>query len=155
MKIRHTAAFLTAGGLFGAAFVLAQDLPTKAPEKLPTAVTNTHELMEILYEPTFERLKKDMAAQPTERRGWSRIKHDAVGVAELANLTAIREVKDQSKQTTWLELCRGSQQASLDLAAAANAKDWAKAQSSFQAVVANCNACHKASGSEHAPEIEP
>jgi hypothetical protein len=154
MKTRSVA-ILVACGLFGAAFVLAQDLPTKVPEKLPTAVTNTHELMEILYEPTFERLKKDMAAQPTERRGWSRIKHDAVGVAELANLAAIREVKDQAKQAKWLELARGSQQAGLDLAAAANAKDWTKTQSAYQAVVANCNACHQASGSEHAPEIEP
>lgn len=155
MKTRLTAAFLSAGGMFGAALLIADDLPTKAPAKLPTAVVDTHELMEVFYERFYEDLKKEMASQPADKKGWSRLKHHGIEGAELANLLAIRQVGDEALKTKWAAASRDSQQAGLDLAAAASAHDWARTQTAWQALVKNCNACHQATGSDHAPKLEP
>lgn len=155
MKTRLMAAALTVGGMFGAALLLAADVPAKAPAKLPTAVVDTHELMEVFYERFYEDLKKEMASQPADKKGWSRIKHHGIEAAELANLLAIREVDDEALKTKWAGAARDSQQSGLDLAAAATAQDWVKTQAAYQNLVKNCNACHQATGSDHAPKLEP
>ncbi|MGC1274184.1 MAG: hypothetical protein WBC44_10795 [Planctomycetaceae bacterium] len=154
MTLRQTATVLTAGGLCGAAFLAADELPSKAPPKLPAPVVNTHELMEIFNEPLYEHLKQDMASQPADDEVWSHIKHQGIEAAEIANLIAIRKVSGVDQQE-WITHCRDAQQSGLDLAHAAAAKDWNKAQASYKDLITNCNDCHTASGIEAAPQLEP
>ena len=156
MKTRIAAACLAGAGLFGAALVVG-DEPAKAPEKLPAAVVDTHELMEVFYERYYEQLKAEAATEPKpdDRRGWTRLKRRGYEAAELANLLAIRTIEDDAFAAKWGGLTREAQQTGLDLAAAAAAKDWAKTEAAYQAIVKNCNACHTASGDDHAPQIEP
>lgn len=156
MKTRFAAAaVLTTGGIFAAALVTGDELPTKAPAKLPAPVVDAHELMEVFYERLYEHLKEDMASQPADKAAWGHIKDHGIEAAELANLVAIRQVDDEALRGKWAGLARDSQQAGLDLAAAAGAQDWAKTQAAYQALVKNCNACHQATGSDHAPALEP
>ncbi|MBA3316004.1 MAG: cytochrome c [Planctomycetaceae bacterium] len=153
MRHRQAAAVLAAGGLFGTvAFVGGDEIPEKAPQKLPTAVVNTHELMEIFSEPLYEHLKADMAKEPADKKAWSHIKHHGIEAAEIANLIAIRETDDAAK---WDPLARDAQQSGLDLARAAASQDWPKTQAAYQSLIKNCNDCHQAFGKDKAPELEP
>ncbi len=155
MKKRFLTGALAATGLCGVALVVGDEVPTKAPEKLPTPVVDTHELMEVFYERLYEHLKADMTAEPADKKAWSHLKHHGFEAAELANLVAIRTVEDDALRAKWAGLSRDGQQAGLDLAAAATAKDWPKTQAAYQSLVKNCNACHEASGDDHAPQLEP
>jgi len=154
MTFRNTTALLAIGGLLAVAFVAADELPSKAPDRLPTPIVDTHELMEVFSEPLYEHLKKDMAAQPADDKAWSHIKHHGIEAAEIANLIAIRKVAGFD-QTEWMTHSRDAQQSGLDLAHAATAKDWPKAQAAYKDLITNCNDCHTASGNDHAPQLEP
>lgn len=155
MRNRIAAGAVVAGGLFGAALVVGDELPTKAPEKLPAPVIDAHELMEVFYERLYEHLKEDMKSQPADKKAWGHIKDHGIEAAELANLVAIRKVEDEALAAKWGGLSREAQQVGLDLAAAAGSQDWEKTQGAYRALVANCNACHTATGDDHAPQLEP
>jgi hypothetical protein len=155
MTSRTMAVGMAAGGLFGVAAIVGGDeLPTQAPQRLPAPVVDAHELMEVFSEPLYEHLKQDMASQPADAKAWGHIKDHGIEAAEIANLTAIRKV-EPAKQRDWDRLARGAQQAGIDLAHAAAAKDWAKTQAAYKGVIKNCNECHEAHGGDHAPELEP
>ncbi len=113
---------------------------------LPTPVVQDEELMEIFYAPLYESLKAEMAQPPADKRAWYSLGRRGREVAELANLTAIRTVNPHLKDLAakWPSLAAGSHRAGLELAAAAEAKDWPKAQAAYRSVIANCNACHEA-----------
>lgn len=151
MKVRTTTA-ITALGMLGVAIVIADEVPTKAPQKLPAAVVDTHELMELFNEPLYEDLKAAMASEPKEKKGWSTIKHEGIRAAEIANLIALRKSDDAAK---WDPLARDAQQTALDLVHAATAEDWKKTQAAYTGLIKNCNDCHQAFGGDRAPELEP
>jgi hypothetical protein len=152
MRSRQAVAVLAAGSLFAAmTFLSGDELPEKAPRKLPTAVVDTHELMELFNEPLYKHLKADMETEPADKKAWNHLKHHGIEAAEIANLIAIRKVDDAAK---WDPLARGAQQAGLDFARAAGSQDWAKTKSTYQAHINNCNECHKAFGKEKAPQLK-
>lgn len=152
MKVRKATAALAVLGILGIAIVIGDEIPSKAPEKLPAPVVDTHELMELFNEPLYKDLKKAMASQPKDEKGWSTIKHDGIRAAEIANLIAIRKSDDVAK---WDPLARDAQQSALNLVQAATAQDWQKTLSAYTGLIKNCNDCHQTFGHGHAPELEP
>ncbi|QDT14966.1 hypothetical protein [Alienimonas californiensis] len=130
------------------------EVPKTAPQTLPAPVVDMHELMELFNEPLYKSLKKKVAEEPADARAWSGIKHDALAGAEIINLAAIREIGDEHK-AAWPELTRTAQQAALDLAHAADAKDWQRTQAAWKSLVANCNDCHQKVAPDGAPMLKP
>lgn len=149
---RFKAAVGAAGVLGLAAFVGGDELPTKAPQKLPAPIVDTHELMEVFNEPLYEQLKQAMAAQPTAGAGWNKIKDHGIAAAEIANLIALRKNEDVAK---WDPLARDAQQSGIDLAHAAAAKDWNRTRAAYTGLIKNCNDCHQAFAPYVAPQLEP
>ena len=132
----------------------ADEIPKQAARALPRPVVNAHELMEVFHEPYFEFLKEAMQQEPADAKGWRTLKRRGIQAAELANLTALRDVEAEHREE-WASLTRDAQQAGLDLAHAAAAKDWAQTQQAYQALVRNCNDCHQRTAPDKAPELEP
>ncbi|MFH5804487.1 hypothetical protein [Alienimonas sp. DA493] len=133
---------------------IRDEVPKTAPQTLPAPVVDMHELMELFNEPLYKSLKKKVAEEPGDARAWSGIEHDALAGAEIINLAAIREIGDEHK-AAWPELTRSAQQAALDLAHAADAKDWSRTQAAWKALVANCNDCHQKVAPDAAPMLKP
>ncbi len=125
-----------------------------AKSKLPKAVINTHELMEVFNENLHHDLKEKMAQEPKTARDWKLLKRQGYRAAEIANLVALREAEGGNEKL-WQELCGEAQQAGLNLAEAAKKQDWAASQKAYQGIIQNCNACHQKTEPEHAPKIEP
>lgn len=152
MKHRQAAAVLAAGGLFGVmTFVGGDEIPKTAPQKLPAAVVDTHELMELFSEPLYKHLKADMASEPADKKAWNHLKHHGIEAAEIANLIAIRKSDDVAK---WDPLCRAAQQSGLDFADAAASQDWPKTQNAYKSLIKNCNDCHTTFGHDEAPQLK-
>ena len=147
-------AVLLGGWAIGAAHEDEHDLPKHAPEKRPAPVVGIHELMELFNEPLYELLKEEMQRKPSDNKGWNTIRDRGLQAAEVINLVAIRKVGREHQQD-WPELNRTAQQAGLDLAHAAAAKDWPKTQAAYQALIKNCNDCHEKVAPDHAPILEP
>ena len=153
MQSRTSAAVLVSAGVLGTmAFVGGDELPERAPAKLPAPIVDTHELMELFNEPLYKHLKADMANEPADDKAWSHIKHHGIEAAEIANLIAIRKSDDVAK---WDPLARDAQQSGIDLARAAGSHDWNKTKSAYASLIKNCNDCHTAFGKGKAPQLEP
>ena len=121
---------------------------------LPRPVVNAHVLMERFHEPLYEQLHKALQQEPADRNAWRAVEHNAIRLAEVANLTAIREVKPEQRDQ-WLHLSAENQQNGLDLAAAAKRMNFESAQGAWRSVIESCNACHRKFEPEHAPTLEP
>ena len=132
----------------------AHEVPRQAPSKRPAPIVDIHELMEIFNEPLYERMQEAMQKEPGGNKEWNRLKDAGFEAAEIINLVAIREMGDEHR-AVWPELNRTAQQASLDFAHAAAAKDWAKTQKAYRALIENCNDCHQKVAPDHAPTLEP
>lgn len=126
----------------------------KASSDLPHAVVDTHELMEIFNEALYKDLKEKLAKKPENARDWKLLMRQGYRAAEVANLVAMRNPEGEH-QKLWQELTVQSQKAGVDLAEAAKKQDWPAAQSAYQAVIKNCNACHQQVDPDHAPMIMP
>ena len=61
-----------------------------------------HEFMEYVFEPTYLRLKEQMAVEKKDRPVWKKIKSDALILAEGGNLTLMRDANDSPE---WAEYC--------------------------------------------------
>ena len=122
--------------------------------KLPRPVVNTHVLMERFQEPLFEALSQAVKQEPRERMQWRALEQNAIRAAEIANLTAIREVPPADRNA-WLQLCAVNQSSAQELAAAAKATNYESTKKAWGRFVEACNACHKRFEPEHAPILEP
>jgi hypothetical protein len=122
--------------------------------KLPRPVVNTHVLMERFQEPLFEALSQAVKQEPADRMQWRALEQNAIRAAEIANLTAIREVPADDRNA-WLQLCEASQSSAQELAAAAKSADYDSTRKAWGRFVEACNACHKRFEPEHAPVLEP
>ncbi len=153
LAIPALALFLVAG--FAAEKEQHAKIPKKAPSNRPTAIMGIHELMELFNEPLYDLAKKEVdKGKPSGDEGWETLRNRGLQAAEVANLVAIRPMGEEHRKQ-WSELTRDVQQAGLDLAHAAEAKDWDKSQDAWRMLIQNCNRCHTTLGSDHAPMLKP
>lgn len=124
----------------------------KASEKLPHAVVDTHELMEIFTESLHKDLKAKMAKEPDTPRAWKVLGRDGYRAAEIANLIAMRKPNENGEE--WLALSVEAQKVGVELGEAAKKQDWPAAQKAYKAIIKNCNACHQKFEPDHAPKVE-
>lgn len=107
-----------------------------------------HEFMEYVFQPTYKRLKAQMAAEPADNQGWKAIKADALTLAEGGNLLLIRQPEDDRKD--WTRHSIQVRDLGGQLYRAAGAKDFKTARQRYEAMLTNCNACHQQfAGGEH------
>lgn len=156
--MKRLAVLLGFGAAVSAALVLgvstlhAQD--ASAPGE-GVAVLDTYNLMELLFEPPFTKLKESMATEPADRRAWNAVK-DQVGIlAEVSNLVALRNELDYEKTEEWDQFAAKSRDAAIALLEPVKASDYAAAKEKYAALVESCNACHTRFEPEVAPKLEP
>jgi hypothetical protein len=120
--------------------------PIRADEKSPAAVTNVpvetnmHDFMEGMFQGTYRRLKPAMAAEP-DRQGWKTIRSESLILAEGGNLLLVRKPeKDVGK---WTEFSVAVRENGAQLYKAAKQKDFAGSRKAYEAMLTQCNACHK------------
>lgn len=121
---------------------------------LPRPVVNTHVLMERFHEDYYEALQAAVTEEPADAPEWKVIEHNAVRVAEAANLVAIREV-EETNRPAWIKLTRANQQAAVALYEAAQARNFDDVGQAYARVIESCNACHKQMAADEAPVLEP
>ena len=100
-----------------------------------------HHFMEYVFEPSYKRLQAAMAAEPSDKQAWKRIKGDALTLAECANLLAMRMPKEGGygwKPFSLQVRGHGSQ-----LYQAARKSDYPAARKAYTSMLQQCNACHK------------
>jgi hypothetical protein len=111
-----------------------------------------HEFMEYVFQPTYLRLKSQMAADPADNAAWKAIKADALTLAEGGNLLLIRQPEDD--RADWARHSVQVRDAGGQLYRAAQAKDAQSTRKHYQAMLTRCNACHKQfAGGEY--QLEP
>ena len=136
------ALFLLAAGLL----MLDSQVPTTAAaqagkEKSAAPVEDDmHEFMEYVFEPTYLRLKEQMAVEKKDRPVWKKIKSDALILAEGGNLTLMCSANDSPE---WAEFWHFGGEFGGQLYQAAKKNDAAAASKNYTAMLGQCNACHK------------
>jgi hypothetical protein len=100
-----------------------------------------HEFMEYVFQPTYIRLKKSMAAAPEDNAGWKGIKSDSLILAESCNLLYGRKPAEHGED--WVKHAAASKAGGAALYKAARAKDFAAASTAWKTMLESCNACHK------------
>jgi hypothetical protein len=149
------AAFMAAGVLIGVEMSASEQSKSTQPQsdsKLPKPILDAHHLMELFNRPVYEYLRKSVAKQPTEDKGWTEISNRGLQVAEVANLVAIRPRGHSNPE--WQEHAASLQQAGVELSEAAKAHDWTATTSAYRQVIGQCNSCHQAKAPEKAPQLE-
>lgn len=99
-----------------------------------------HEFMEYVYEPTFQRLKANMAQVASDTIPWKAIKADGLILAESANLLLMRG--PDKEREAWASHAIATRDKGSELYQAARAKDAQKANAAYTAMLTHCNACH-------------
>ena len=120
--------------------VAAAENEKEKPSGLVPVEEDMHEFMEYVFQPTYRRLKQQMAQKNKNRPVWKQIKSDALILAEASNLTMIRGSKNSPDWNRYSVKVRdlGGQ-----LYRAAKKGDDAAAQQHYRAMLTKCNACHK------------
>ncbi len=103
--------------------------------------SSMHEFMEYVFQPTYKRLKVNMASAPSDNQGWKAIKSDALILAEASNLILLRTAG--KNQADWNAHGVQSREYGGQLYRAAKAKDFAAAKKLYAQMLNQCNACHK------------
>jgi hypothetical protein len=103
--------------------------------------SDMHEFMEYAFEPTYRRLKPVIATAPTDNKAWKAIKADSLILAEGGNLLLIRQPEKDAAD--WARHSTQVRDTGGQLYEAAKAKDYAAARKHYEAMIQNCNACHK------------
>ncbi len=109
-----------------------------APEPVEESM---HEFMEYVFQPTYQRLKAAMAAEPADKNGWKPIKADSLILAEGGNLLLFRTPAEDGKD--WNDYSIAVRVAGGELYRAAQARDYQQAKTSYTAMLDQCNACHQ------------
>ena len=99
-----------------------------------------HEFMEYVFQPTYRRLKAEMAEQPADNQAWKAIKSDSLILAEGGNLLLIRTPDE--KADSWNEHSAAVRELAGELYASAKAKDYAAAREHYTTMLQKCNSCH-------------
>lgn len=100
-----------------------------------------HEFMEYVFQPTYKRLKQNMAASPEDNQGWKAVKSDALILAESTNLLLHRQ--PEKSAADWVAISGKVRQTGAQLYQAAKAKNYPDARKAYEAMIADCNACHQ------------
>ncbi len=122
----------------------AAPAPARGADKAPAPVpvpTSMHDFMEGVFQGPYRRLKVVMAAEPKDNAGWKAIRGEALILAEGGNLLLFR--KPEKDADEWTKYSVASRDAGADLFKAAKAKDFPAAKKSYEAMLGQCNACHK------------
>lgn len=99
-----------------------------------------HEFMEYVFQPTYRRLKAEMAEAPADNQAWKAIKSDSLILAEGGNLLLIRTPEEDADE--WTEHSAAVRDLGGELYAAAKAKDYEAARRHYTAMLTQCNHCH-------------
>ncbi len=100
-----------------------------------------HEFMEYVFQPTYRRLKQNMAAAPADNNGWKAIKSDSLILAESCNLLFGRKPEENGED--WVKHTTAAKTEGANLYKAGKTKDFAAATTAWKAMLNNCNACHR------------
>ena len=100
-----------------------------------------HDFMEGVFQGPYKRLKTAMAAEPKDNAGWKVIRSEALILAEGGNLLHARKPEKDVDQ--WIKFSTGTRDTGADLFKAAKAKDYTAAKKAYEAMIGQCNACHK------------
>jgi hypothetical protein len=144
MRLTHS---VLLGSLLLMAALVAASQRTKADAQEPAKdgpvpiEKDMHEFMEYVFEPTFNRLKAQMASAPADTPAWKAIKSDSLILAESCNLLLLRAPEDDAPM--WLQLSGEVRNLGGQLYQAAKKKDYKSAQEHYGAMVKKCNACHQ------------
>ena len=117
----------------------APEADTKTAPKPVEA--DMHEFMEYVFEPTFRRLKPAMATAPADNKAWKAIKADSLILAEGGNLLLARQPEKDAAD--WIRHSVQVRETGGQLYEAAKAKDAPAARKHYEAMIQQCNACHK------------
>ena len=99
-----------------------------------------HHFMEYVFEPSYKRLKTQMAEEPKDKEGWKAIKGDSLTLAEVANLLMTRAPDEDAD--AWREQSAAVRVHGGELYQAARKSDFAAARKAYVTMLNNCNACH-------------
>ena len=72
-------------------------------------VVTTAELMKLLVDPEYEKLKDAVETPPEKRKQWRELYIRAFNIAELTNLNFSRHDEDYMKTDKWQEQCKIAQ----------------------------------------------
>ena len=100
-----------------------------------------HEFMEYVFQPTYRRLKKTMAEEPTANSGWKALKSDSLILAESSNLLFARTPDENGAD--WNKHAAASRRDGAELYKAARKKDFTEATAAYKRMLESCNACHR------------
>ena len=114
--------------------------PSNVAESIPVE-QSMHEFMEYVFQPTYLRLKAQMAAEPPDNKAWKAVKSDALILAEGGNLLLIRQPEKDTK--SWQDLSAQVRGLGGELYQAAKKKDYKSAHQHYKAMLIKCNACHQ------------
>ena len=117
---------------------------TAAPENSSDAgpvEDDMHEFMEYVFQPTYRRLKSQMAKSPKDKQVWKAIKSDALILAEGGNLLLLR--KPPKDADDWKGYSLAVRASGSRLYDAGRKQDAAVASKHYRSMLENCNACHK------------
>jgi len=120
------------------------DLKAEEPEAEISAKPvepDMHEFMEYVFQPTYKRLKVQMATEQKENSNWKAIKSDALILSESGNLLLMRN--PETDEATWRKLSADVRDLGEKLYRSAKSKDEDATQTHYKAMLIKCNACHK------------
>ena len=120
---------------------LAAPAPAAPADGAEIVEDSMHEFMEYVFQPTYRRLKASMASEPADKAGWKAVKSDALILAESCNLLFART--PDTDAADWNRHAAASRTDGAKLYQAARGKDYAAATAAYQAMLNNCNACHR------------
>ena len=100
-----------------------------------------HEFMEYVFLPTYERLKTQMAAEPTGQKAWKDIRSASLILAEGGNLLLIRPSQEDAAE--WKQLSLAVRDHGGKLYQSARRRDYPAAREHYEAMLGRCNACHE------------
>ena len=105
-------------------------------------VDNMHHFMEYIYEPTFDHLNSAVAAEPSDKATWSRIKSASLILAESSILLANR-APSKDAQASWKNFSGVVYRGGAGLYRAARKKDYEGVKKQFAIMKSGCSQCHK------------
>ena len=119
----------------------AEELADGSAGDKPVVVESSmHEFMEYVYQPTYLRLKANMAKLTADAAPWKDLKADSLILAEAGNLLLMRGPDEN--RGDWNKHAAATRELGGALYKAARAKDADKARSAYSEMLIRCNACH-------------
>jgi hypothetical protein len=127
---------------------------TTGAHHLPAPVLEVKQFMDVFNGPLYTDLKKDLKEKPGSGEAWKDIENDALQVAEIANLIAIRKVP-QNAEHVLQKHAADLQTAGLALAKAAKSKNYDQTRKDWANLIQACNRCHKELAPDKGPQLAP